>query len=93
MHRLVAVLAAAALALALPTIAVADDGSAAPGTLLAGIGVADATWHVGAGGGQYTAKYLPVSFGDNEVVVMRFDDVSGDEPEPLAVWAPEPPRR
>ncbi len=44
---------------------------------IAGRGVAD----------DGTPYGYPLDFGDHEVVVMRFDDISGDEPRPLAVWA------
>lgn len=41
-----------------PAIASVDDAAETP-TLRAGVGIADATWHVGAGGGQYADKAPP----------------------------------
>src|SRR5688572_24919754 len=57
-RRLVAAAAAACLfALALPLTARAEAPAASPacpeGVLCAGVGIADATWHVGAGSGQH----------------------------------------
>ena len=39
-----------------PSAGAADKGADLGGTIKAGYGVADNTWHVGAGGGQYTQK-------------------------------------
>jgi hypothetical protein len=53
--RLPLVLAAVALvAVTVPTLALAKSGDAAVPTIRAGVGVADATWNVGAAAGQYS---------------------------------------
>ena len=52
----VAVPAGANAAAAGPTTAAAAAGNPSGSKVLAGVGIADATWHVGAGGGQYAQK-------------------------------------
>jgi hypothetical protein len=54
LRRLPAVLSAVALvAVIVPTVALAKGGSTAEPTIRAGVGIADATWNVGAAAGQY----------------------------------------
>src|SRR3712207_9031075 len=53
----VALVAGALVAPSLPASA-ASKGVDLEGTIKAGYGVADNTWHVGAGAGQYTDKFI-----------------------------------
>lgn len=63
LHRLPALLSAVALiAVGVPTVAIARSGGDAGRTIRAGVGIADATWNVGAAAGQYSK---PTSLAQN----------------------------
>ena len=59
MKRTLAVLTISAVTAAGGVAALASDESPGGSGLRAGVGTADATWHVGAGAGQYASDNIP----------------------------------
>src|SRR4051794_30232667 len=78
LRRLPALLSAFALvAIAVPTVALAKAGDSGP-TIKAGVGIADATWNVGAAAGQYAADNTSLATnvaGDGEVDPYQFSHI------------------
>ena len=75
LRRVPALLSAVALVatgVAVPAVAIAAKGGSAEKTIRAGVGVADATWNVGAAAGQYADANTSLAenlAGGGEVVV------------------------
>ena len=79
LRRLSAVLSAATLvAVAVPAAATSDPAAPPAGTIRAGVGIADATWNVGAAAGQYAAENTSLAenlAGDGEVDPHQFSHI------------------